>query len=54
MPLGDRVFEFDAGGGIGQGVTMSNADIDASGSMYAGPVWFDFVGTSEVGGWELY
>jgi hypothetical protein len=54
VPLGDRTYEFEAGPGTGHGVQMTNENIDVSGNMYAGPVWFEFVGTSDVAGWELY
>jgi hypothetical protein len=54
LDLGTRTVEFDAGGGKGQGVEMTNENIDVSGNMYAGPVWFEYVGTSDVAGWELY
>lgn len=54
VALDTQAFEFDAGIGSGQGVEMSNEGIDASGSMYAGPVWFEWVGNSNVENWELY
>lgn len=54
VQLGNQTFEFDAGNAAGEGVSVSNESIDASGNMYAGPVWFEYIGDSSVDGWELY
>lgn len=51
--LDPTAYEFDAGQND-QGVEISNENIDLSGNMYAGPVWFEYVPDASVENWELY
>lgn len=51
--LDTTAFEFDEGQND-QGVEISNENIDLSGNMYAGPVWFENVPEANVENWELY
>ncbi|PKO19648.1 hypothetical protein CVU37_02885 [candidate division BRC1 bacterium HGW-BRC1-1] len=46
--------EFAFAAGASGSVRMTNEDIDLSGSMYAGPVKFEFVPAADVTDWCLY